>query len=489
MVKARRNKKSLTSKQKAESDVEVNLTAESDTESSNSDNVGDVSKYVKKNDATKRKGKKKPDDQKKEIDEISQNTNGDLKKAKSRVRSANHNILNDNLKCKVCSDVITDNRKAIICEGKCGQWHHTECVGISVPQYKMIHDLGSVIVWLCVDDKKCITHNTCNNTKLSCSQANANLVIKEDIVNCENKILGEIKKLKEIVNSIDRNNQKSSEVNPGSSSVSYSNVLKSTPKLDQRPNRSKLPGIIIKPKKVQSAVITKNDVTSKINPSTIKFGMKSLISLSSGSVIVTASTEYENQRFVEDAKIKLADLYEVSRVKLRKPRLFLSGLDKKYDEADLLTELKQVNHFITPEDEIKMVFIKQSKASSKWMTSLEVSSNTFNKMVDRYINIGWKSHYAKEDLHILRCYKCQGYNHNSNMCKNLETCLKCAGSHSAKNCESDEISCCNCIASNIKYKTEFLTTHKADNPDCKVFLSKVNKLRSNIAYSTISSCQ
>lgn len=271
---------------------------------------------------------------------------------------------------------------------------------------------------------------------------------------------------------------------------SYSDVLKSTSNHDQY-QRSKKPsvqGIIIKPKKVQSASITKCDVKSKINPATIKVQITSVTSLSNGSVIVKASSESENLRFVEEAQTKLADFYDVSRTKLRKPRLFLSGLGKKYEEAELLSELEKLNYFITSDGDIKVIFRKQNKRTNKWMTSLEVSGDIFNKLVNRYINLGWTSHFVKEDRYILKCFKCQGYNHSSNICRNVEACLKCAGPHSLKDCKSSEIKCSNCRTSNNKYNTQFSTDHQSDDLDCGIYLRHMKKLRLNTAYSIESLC-
>lgn len=158
-------------------------------------------------------------------------------------------------------------------------------------------------------------------------------------------------------------------------------------------------------------------------------------------------------------------------------------MDKKYEDDEFVNELIKVNHFITTEDKIKIVFSKPNKMTKKWMVSFEVSGSTFIKMVNRYINIGWNSHYVKEDNHILRCFNCQGYHHSSRNCSNDIVCPKCSGNHKINDCNSNLINCHNCCINNAKFKSNFSTEHKADSTTCKVYLSKVYRLQQNTSYS------
>lgn len=506
-------------KEISDSDVAVRQTAESDGESATSSKKGKSDK-IKKNISTKSRfdlllmdedyvvddiqipeltSEEEEEDninfKINKVEGISQNKGEELEKMKlnvgltNRVPNRKKIVLhsNKNQKCKVCKEVISDYSKVLVCKGKCNQSHHIECVGISDSQYNMIDDLRDVIVWICKEDLLIL--NKCNTVMTSCQHMNENFVNKDDIKNSEMKILREINKLQQKVNIFEHSYQNPREVNLKPTS-SYSDVLKSTLNHDQYQMSKKpsIQGIVIKPKKTQSASITKSDVKSKINPATIKVQITSVTSLSSGSVIVKGSSESENLRFVEEAQTKLSGSYDISRTKLRKPRLFLSGLEKKYEEAELLSELEKLNHFITMEDDIKVIFMKQNKRTKKWMTSLEVSGEIFFKLVNRYINLGWTSHFVKEDTHILRCFKCQGYNHNSNICKNVEACLKCAGTHSIKDCKSSQIKCKNCLTSNNKYNTKFSTQHHSNDIGCNIYLRQMQKLRLNTAYSIEPLC-
>lgn len=384
--------------------------------------------------------------------------------------------------CKACDVVVDSYTKAIKCDGKCGLWFHLKCAKISESQFKKIQDLRGIILWICSYDLQILDSCQCNQVNKSCSQDNERPAYKNDILRSEIKILSAIEKLHTTVRTIQTNNNNKSETNLQHFTNTYANVVKS-----KSLNKPVIPGIIIKPKTRQSSSRTKEEIKLKINPGTINVGINSVIALSNGSVIIKTWSDLENKRFKNEAIDKLGDLYDVSRTRLRKPRLFMSGLDRKYNEDEILTELQQVNHNITPEDDIKMIFIKQNKITKKWMLSLEVSGSTYAKLVNRYINLGWRSHYLKEDTHILRCFKCQDYHHTSNSCSNAEFCVKCAGNHSIKSCTSDLVSCKNCLFSNNKYNTKLDIKHQADNTSCNIYLSKLNKMRLNTAYSTV--CQ
>lgn len=370
-----------------------------------------------------------------------------------------------NFKCKVCAKFISINSQAIKCEGGCGKWHHVKCIGISKAQYNMIGHLKGVMVWLCNEDKTFLDMH--NNEQNSFDQT---------------LILSAINKLNEKVqcleNKIDRN------VNQLSKS-SFADVIKSKVSVDRNYiDNNTLQSIIIKPKTVQNADATKKDIKQKINPNLIRVGISAFKTTYNGSVILKTNSTSENNQFLQEANTKLADSYDISVTKLRNPRLFINGLDKKYEDEELHKELNDVNYFVTEQDKMKILYSKQNKTTKKWMVSVEVSGNTFKKLVNRYVNIGWNSVYVKEDLFILRCFKCQRFHHNSAVCKEDMVCVNCAGNHSFLNCPKNFVKCNNCCVSNTKFNSNYPTNHRADSITCKIYLSKVKRMRQNTTFLT-----
>lgn len=91
-----------------------------------------------------------------------------------------------------------------------------------------------------------------------------------------------------------------------------------------------------------------------------------------------------------------------------------------------------------------------------------------------------------DELHILRCYKCCAYGHNSKNCRNTEICHICGEEHSRSNkCKDETIRCINCISYNKHHDTKLQTNHTAsDVNQCSVYKSKKDQLVSRVDYST-----
>ncbi|KAK9871610.1 hypothetical protein WA026_012989 [Henosepilachna vigintioctopunctata] len=53
------------------------------------------------------------------------------------------------------------------------------------------------------------------------------------------------------------------------------------------------------------------------------------------------------------------------------------------------------------------------------------------------LNIVWKKSLVTDNYNIVICYKCAGYNHFSNDCRNDRACFKCAGGHDTGECNTD----------------------------------------------------
>lgn len=115
---------------------------------------------------------------------------------------------------------------------------------------------------------------------------------------------------------------------------------------------------------------------------------------------------------------------------------------------------------------------------NKWTLIIETNGSTFNKMVNRYVNIGWDSHYVKEYLNLRRCYKCQLYNHKIGECIKDLFCAKCSGNHATTNCTSNLLKCVNCVRN---YRS--ITNHSASDHTCPIYIQGISNLKQRISYN------
>ncbi len=167
-------------------------------------------------------------------------------------------------------------------------------------------------------------------------------------------------------------------------------------------------------------------------------------------------------------------------------RIIITTLQKKYSSVELHEHLVTQNYIYNEEDQIKVVFARQSRFSKKWIHYIEAPGSTFIKLVNTYANIGWTSHFIKEDFNILRCLNCQQYNHEEKDCKNKTVCNHCGGEHRVHQCKGNVRQCCsNCKYSNERYKSNFDIKHDTDSSECPVYQMKVQKVRERTNYDLV----
>lgn len=190
--------------------------------------------------------------------------------------------------------------------------------------------------------------------------------------------------------------------------------------------------IMIKPKSKQSHDLTRRQLKEAVDIVKIKAPVKRLENISNGGILIRASSQESQEKILREAEKKInKEMYEVTTTKKRHPKIRIANLDKDYNDTELQAELISLNHFIDEEDEFRIVHKKtyHIKGEKKWSLIVEVSGKTFRKVIDRHIHLGYKAHYIKEDINIIRCFNCQLFGHRASNCANKTCCAKCAGEH------------------------------------------------------------
>lgn len=103
-------------------------------------------------------------------------------------------------------------------------------------------------------------------------------------------------------------------------------------------------------------------------------------------------------------------------------------------------------------------------------------------MQEKRISIGWNRCIVYEVIRVKRCFKCQGYNHISENCRNKKSCRNCGDEHDMKECECVYKKCVNCVTINEKFNTQFAYNHSSNDPNCPIFLRKLEQYKRNINY-------
>ena len=168
---------------------------------------------------------------------------------------------------------------------------------------------------------------------------------------------------------------------------------------------------------------------------------------------------------------------------MRNPKIKIVGLAQNLDVEDLKeclikqnAELKDITGIF------KLVTCK--KMIKKYLAIIEVDPNTFSKfMALKTVFIQWSECALYEHVNTLRCFKCGGFNHMAEKCKeNHPKCLNCGNDdHSEKECEQEPI-CINCVKVNKKLNLQLNIEHSRFDCNCEVYKRQVEINKNKINY-------
>lgn len=312
----------------------------------------------------------------------------------------------------------------------------------------------------CIPLQKRILQYKCKQCRYEVIEILQNAIKDKDVI---------IEMLKDKIKNLEEQNGKNT----------YANILK-VQQADQELQTVKrnIPKMIIKPKNKQSLLETKKDLTS-IDPTEIKVGIKNMISKENGTILIKCDTESQVEKLMEAAKQKYDDKYEIKLTKMRNPKIKIPN----FDQDMAIDEIQKcINTQNGVGGDLKVTYVKTKKNGSK-IIYCDTCSLSFKTIMNLgKLNIGWQRYSVYEDLGVLRCYKCQGFHHKMNDCKNDIVCPLCSGSHEKKDCETSQKCCANCKFANDKFKKSYSTDHSPIDPKCPSLVYNIEVLKSKTNY-------
>jgi len=109
-------------------------------------------------------------------------------------------------------------------------------------------------------------------------------------------------------------------------------------------------------------------------------------------------------------------------------------MSEKLNEVNIIQSIKKSNELVK-DGEIKVLHVYDIKNTESYGAIVEVDPKTFNTLMqDGKVIIGLNNCKVTEYLNVIRCYKCCGYMHKSNVCRNKRACLRCGGEHEVREC-------------------------------------------------------
>ncbi|CAG9761161.1 unnamed protein product [Ceutorhynchus assimilis] len=260
--------------------------------------------------------------------------------------------------------------------------------------------------------------------------------------------------------------------------LSYANAL----------TKSKESIIIVKPSEKnvtgEDSTNIKEVIKQKINPDGLGVDINSKKNNRDEAVLRKVCDGEEAQRLQKDIEREMGKSVNTKIPEKKNPCIKIVGLEKNYEEKELIDILKsQNNTVITAESHLTVKVTK--KMVENYLSIIECDPDTFQKIMLKSgsrLYIGCRACKVFEYISVLRCYNCCQYGHTAADCKSEKMCGKCNSTfHEHRDCEK-KMECTNCCMSNNDFNSKHDINHSSFDFMCPVYISVTNKAKANIYY-------
>lgn len=247
--------------------------------------------------------------------------------------------------------------------------------------------------------------------------------------------------------------------------------------------------LVIRPKvgQVQGRAKTSEIVKKAVDPTELGIGVTKVKGVKDGGLVVCLEDNNDREKLKIEVEKKLGQQYDIKEVQKWKPRVKVVGIYENLSKDEMKECIMKQNSFVQNESDVEVIIVK--KVKNKFMAILEVSADTFRKIMEAgKLRIRWSVCRVFECFDILRCYRCLGFNHKAENCRNLEengkVCSRCGGQdHREKECREEERKCVNCVRANRHFNMNLDIYHGAFDNDCSVLLRQMERKRERIEYN------
>ncbi|XP_063902404.1 uncharacterized protein LOC135139824, partial [Zophobas morio] len=314
--------------------------------------------------------------------------------------------------CSGCNNPVSASC-GIACD-LCKQFSHFNCLGIKQEEISTINRLHlhsphlKILCVICID--------VFNTPPLSPSEASP--------LNAENPFLKyvhtivshELKPIRHQLESLQHSINTTS--HPINENLSYANKLKNASECS----------VIIKPKNSSQTVKqTKSDVLHSIKPLSSDIEISSVKSVSNGGLVIKCANKLHSEKLLDIASNKLPDTYNIKKTPLILPRLRFVGIPEGLDKNDIATYALTQNPHLFHKDsicEVKKIW-STSKSENTLQAECLVDADSYKKLLDTgHLLIGLNGCTVYDAVTVLRCFKCNAFNHGSSQSKIIKLIKK-----------------------------------------------------------------
>jgi hypothetical protein len=385
--------------------------------------------------------------------------------------------------CGFCSNDIKELDEKVYCYGSCFGIYHTKCAKVSKTAFKVLNESCRNIKYLCdkcsnsdfgkINERLSTFLHLIREKEDSIKTQRDNLIEQEErlkiqesfLRNQEKNMNDVLSEISEIKNMIEKTN---GELNKQNNSVKkYSDVLKKN-----LPEKNKLI-VISSCDENENNKETSEKIKKSIDPTIIP--VTNLRMTTKGKALIEIDNEANGEKIIEDVKQKMGKKYEIRFTKQINPQIKLIGLNEILTEEEILRCLVIQNDILNGTDSLKVIKIIENKRKiNSFNIILEVTADLHERiLLNGNLKIKWNRCKAIDNVNLIKCFKCCGYNHFADKCTNEIACTKCSGNHKFSECKNDYEKCINCLVANKNYNLNLDTDHASWSADCKVYQRKL----------------
>jgi hypothetical protein len=178
----------------------------------------------------------------------------------------------------------------------------------------------------------------------------------------------------------------------------------------------------------------------------------------------------------------MSSRYNVHEVGGVPQKIRIVGMTRKFTPEDLRDYLFACNVTILSKiSECKILKIFPTKKNQNIFQAIEqVDKLVYDRALQAgNLFVGYDSCSVYDAFDVLRCFRCNEFNHGSRICKKPVSCPVCSGEHDLKDCKSNSKKCSNCVKLN---NSGIAVDHAVWEKDkCSAYSDALNKIRSNVS--------
>lgn len=215
---------------------------------------------------------------------------------------------------------------------------------------------------------------------------------------------------------------------------------------------------------------------------------KAIIPLRTGGILIESYSDQQRKKIGDILSKDNRIVYK--EIRNSDPVLQLSGVEKGYNDTELLAELYNQNPLFNETmseagwyDSVKVLAKRECRNKNKENILVQVKPRIYKLIMSSggKVILDLLSVFVEEHLRVAVCHKCSQFGHVQKYCseRNGKMCPRCAGEHALSECTAELKNCPNCK----RYSGLDNIRHGANDQECPLYQKRLQIEKRKVRYS------